>query len=104
SALKYLPEHVTPKPAEIKHGRTHLFKQIEVIKPDIIVLLGRFAALSVLEENISMASSRGKLIDRDGCKYLITYHPAAALYANGLRAKLKQDFNTLKKLVYEANK
>lgn len=99
SALKYLPEHVTPKPKEIEHGREHLFKQIDVIKPDIIVLLGRFAALSVLNENISMVTSRGKLIEKDGRKYMIMYHPAAALYTNSLRAKLKGDFKALKQLL-----
>lgn len=99
SALKYLPEHVTPKPAEIEHGRGHLFKQIEVIKPDIIVLLGRFAALSILHENISMVESRGKIIEKDGRRYLIMYHPAAALYTNALRGSLMMDFNTLKRLL-----
>lgn len=99
SALKYLPEHVTPKPVEIEHGRVHLLKQIAVIKPKIIVLLGRFAALSVLHHNGAMAQSRGQIIEKDGRTYFITYHPAAALYANKLRADLEKDFAKLKSLI-----
>lgn len=99
SALKYLPAHVTPKPGEIDHGRKHLFKQIEAINPKIIVLLGRFAVLSVLKKNVSIAKEHGKIIEQDGRTYLIAYHPAAALYTNAVSAKLKADFLKLKWLI-----
>lgn len=99
SALKYLPEHVTPKKAEIEHGREHLFKQIEAINPKIIVLLGRFAVLSVLGKNVSISAEHGQIIEQEGHKYLITYHPAAALYTNKVLAKLEADFLTLKAML-----
>jgi DNA polymerase len=99
SAVKYLPEHVTPKSAEIEHGRKHLFKQLEVINPDIVVLLGRFAALSVLGINLAIAKEHGKIVEKDGRRYLIAYHPAAVLYSQAAKGKLEEDFECLKNIL-----
>lgn len=99
SALKYLPKHVTPKPAEIKHARQHLFDQIDIIQPKIIVLLGRIACLSVLEKKCSLAVEHGTLVEKNGRKFLIVYHPAAVLYSNAARKPLTEDFKKLKKLI-----
>lgn len=99
SALKYLPKHVTPKADEIEHARQHLFKQIETINPDIVVLLGRFAVLSVLGESMFIAREHGKIVERDGRTYLIAYHPAAGLYSGTVKGKLEEDFIALKKLL-----
>lgn len=99
SALKYLPEHVTPKASEIEHGRKHLFKQLDVINADVVVLLGRFAALSVLGINLPIAREHGKLVEKDGRRYLIAYHPAAVLYSQAAKGKLEEDFLKLKDLL-----
>lgn len=99
SALKYLPEHVTPKPAEVEHGRKHLEAQLQIIDPKIVVLLGRFAVLSILHKNVSIAAQHGKVIEQDGRRYLIAYHPAAAFYSGAATGKLKEDFQVLKKLL-----
>jgi DNA polymerase len=99
SPVKYLPKHVTPTPAEVAHGRKHLMQQFEVIQPKIVVLLGRVAALAVLKKNISVAKERGTLIEQDGRKYFIVYHPAAILYSRRLETDLEKDFRALKKMV-----
>ncbi|MFZ2804253.1 MAG: uracil-DNA glycosylase [Patescibacteria group bacterium] len=99
SPVKYLPKHVTPTPAEVAHGRKHLMEQFDVIQPKIVVLLGRVAALAVLQENIEVAKEHGKIIERDGRKYFIVYHPAAVLYSPRLKPVLEKDFLTLKKLL-----
>lgn len=96
SPVKYLPNRGTPTPQDVKHGRTHLFKQINVIKPKFIVLLGRVAALGVLEKNISVVKSHGQIIEEDGRKYFITVHPAAALRFVKNKKILLEDFLTLK--------
>ena len=98
SPVKYLPKHVTPKPAEIEHGKIHLFRQLQVIKPKFVVLLGRVACLAVLGQNCSIANDHGKIIGSKGVSYFLSYHPAAALHSPGLRSVLARDFKKLKKL------
>ena len=44
SPVKYLPTYVTPTAADVEHGRVHLFEQLDIICPKVIVLLGRVAA------------------------------------------------------------
>ncbi len=99
SPVKYLPEHVTPTLAEIEHGRTHLFKQFDVIEPKVIVLMGNVAALAVLEEKFSIAQVHGTVVKRNGLTYFLSYHPAAPLYSPKLREVLLQDFKKLKRII-----
>ena len=98
SPVKYLPIHVTPTPEEVAHGRIHLMAQFAILEPKIIVLLGRVAALAVLERNILIAKEHGTIIEQDGRKYLLVYHPAAPLYSPKLRTVIHEDFKQLKKL------
>ncbi len=98
SPVKYLPKHITPTLAEVAHGRKHLNDQLDIIDPKIIVLLGRVAALAVLEKNILIAQEHGKIIEKDKRKYLLAYHPAAPLYSPKLREEIKKDFSKLKNL------
>jgi uracil-DNA glycosylase family 4 len=99
SPVKYLPEYVTPTPEDVAHGRTHLFKQLDIIQPKIIVLMGRIAALAMLERNVSVAKEHGTIIEKDGRKYLLAYHPAAPLYSPKVKEELIKDFKKLKKLI-----
>lgn len=99
SVVKYLPEYVTPKEHDIIHGRKHLFEQIDSIDPKIIVLLGNTAVIGVLGEKMAIAKEHGKVIEREGRKYLVAYHPAAPLYSGKLKAEIQKDFQKLKTLV-----
>lgn len=99
SPVKYLPDYITPKPSDIEHGFTHFGKQIEVIDPKVIVLLGRVACLAVLKQNISVVLHHGETIEKGGRKYFITVHPAAALRFTKMRQTLLGDFKSLKKLL-----
>lgn len=115
SPVKYLPKHVTPKPEEIAHGRIHLLKQLRIIEPQIIVLMGSVAAQAVLGEKIPLSKWHGhfydpnllngglakdiKLEGKIDPRYFIIYHPAAPLHAPALRKVFKSDFLNLKKLV-----
>lgn len=103
SPVKYLPNGPdgtpggTPKPSDIKHGREHLAAQLEIIQPKVIVLLGNVAVQAVLETKIPVKKEHGKVIVRDGLKYLVTLHPAAALRFPPLKKLIKEDFGKLKK-------
>lgn len=99
SPVKYLPIHITPTPEEVAHGREHLMEQFAVIEPKVVVLLGRVAALAVLERNVSVGKEHGTVIEKNGIKYLLAYHPAAPLYDPKVKAEITKDFLQLKQLV-----
>jgi uracil-DNA glycosylase len=107
SPVKYLPNGPdgtpggTPSSKDIAHGRIHLMKQLSIIEPKFVVLLGRVAAEGVLEKKVFVAKEHGKVIEeRDGTKYFLTIHPAAALrFADKYKPLLTQDFEQLKTLM-----
>lgn len=107
SPVKYLPNGSdgtpggTPKPSDIAHGRIHLMKQFAVIQPKVVMLLGRVAAEGVLERKVAVASEHGEVIEeRDGIKYFLTFHPAAALrFSKKYKPLLQEDFQKLKSFI-----
>lgn len=107
SPVKYLPNGPdgtpggTPTSQDIAHGRLHLMKQLDVIQPKFVVLLGRVAAEGVLQKKVAVASEHGEVIEeRDGIRYFLTVHPAAALrFALKYKPIIQNDFQKLKKLL-----
>jgi len=99
SPVKYLPSYVTPTPEDVAHGRIHLRKQLDVIDPKVVVLLGRVAVLALLEKNVSIGKVHGAIEEKDGITYAIMYHPAAPLYNPNVRVDLVKDFKRLKRLI-----
>lgn len=99
SPVKYLPVYVTPKPSDIAHGRTHLMKQLDVIDPKIIVLMGRVAAEGVLEEKVFIQKDHGRITKKDGKTYFLVHHPAAALRFKKNMIPLQEDFKKLGELL-----
>jgi len=101
SPVKYLPDRGTPTSADIAHGRIHLMKQFAVIRPKIVVLLGRVAAEGVLQKKVFVSKEHGEVIEeKDGIKYFLTVHPAAALrFPQIYKPLLQADFQKVKKLL-----
>jgi len=76
----------------------YLSKQIELIDPDIIGLLGNSAAYALIgKKNIKQI--HGETYKLNGRKYMALFHPAAALYSRNLLPQLKEDMVTLKKAI-----
>ncbi len=73
------PGNRTPEAAEIAACRPYLERQIALLKPKIIVLLGKVAVQSVLHEDKTLASMRGKRFEYEGIPVVVTYHPAYLL-------------------------
>lgn len=96
SPVKYLPDRGTPTEKDVEHGKIHLEKQLKIINPKIVVLLGRIACLAMLGELVAINKMHGKIINK---KYFITYHPAAGLRFPPLKKKLIEDFQKLKKTI-----
>lgn len=99
SVVKYLPDGGTPRSAAIAHGAVHLRRQLAIIDPRVVVLLGRVAAQSVLGESISLARMHGHALDREGRIYFVMYHPAAALHNPAVMPAVVTDFQALKQLL-----
>ena len=73
------PDNRTPKGGEIKACRTYIGKQLTVVKPKYVLLLGNTPCQSLLDLK-GITKLRGKPIDKGGVIYLPTYHPAAVFY------------------------
>ncbi len=90
------PQNRMPKTSEIKWCKElWLDKQIEIIKPKLIVLVGA-VALKALTNETSVKKLHGKFIEKKAQKYFVTYHPSAALRYPELRKVMETDFKKLK--------
>ncbi|HMK64326.1 MAG TPA: uracil-DNA glycosylase [Thermodesulfobacteriota bacterium] len=99
SPVKYLPLRGTPSKVEITHGCIHLARQLAVVDPKIVVLMGNVAVWALLGLEGAVSQEHGKVIRKDGRSYLITFHPAAAMRFPKIRAEFYKDFEMLKKFV-----
>ena len=88
------PENRLPLVEEKDACSEHLAKELEIIKPKIICILGNTAYNSLLGGD-SITKNRGKLIEKNGQQYFLTIHPAAAIYNPELKDVLKNDIKAL---------
>lgn len=73
------PNNRDPQPDEIAAHGPILYRQISLIRPRIILTVGRISACVLVGRTASLASLRGKLHDFHGIPLVVTYHPAALL-------------------------
>ncbi|HZS09126.1 MAG TPA: uracil-DNA glycosylase [Blastocatellia bacterium] len=93
------PQNRTPHKIEVETcTANYLFNQIELINPDLVVLLGGVAAKKVLGVK-TINEARGKVIEQEGRKYLVGYHPAVRFYREDLAEKVREDFALLKRVL-----
>jgi uracil-DNA glycosylase family 4 len=85
------PENRTPTSEEGAACRPYLERQIDLIKPTLIVALGRPAAQTLLQTEIKIAAARGKVHDYRGIPLIVTYHPAYLLRTLMDKAKAWED-------------
>ncbi len=92
SPVKYLPDRGTPSKEQIVHGRKHLYKQLDIIKPKIIVLLGKTAVTAMLDRSSAILQEHGSIVKKDNRTYVITLHPAAVLRFPKYKRLMEDDF------------
>jgi uracil-DNA glycosylase len=73
------PGNRNPEPDEVAKCSPHLLRQIELIRPKLIVAMGRFAAQTLLATDATIASLRGRVHRYAGVPLVVTYHPAYLL-------------------------
>lgn len=98
SPVKYLPKKGTPTKSDIAHGSEHLARQLAIINPKIVVMLGNVAYQALIGNSPSVNSKHGKIVKKDNRVYFITFHPAAALRFPKIKILLENDFKKLKNL------
>lgn len=95
------PGNRVPTLEEIDACFPYLEKQIDLIKPKLILLLGATAVLGLLKKKESMASLRGKVFYYGQSKVMITYHPAYLLRNPGSKRATWEDVQAFRKLYDE---
>jgi len=73
------PNNRDPEPLEVQACSPYLHRQLELIRPRVILALGRPAAHALLGSTASLGDLRGKLHRYRGIPLIVTYHPAALL-------------------------
>ncbi|MDP3880288.1 MAG: uracil-DNA glycosylase [Dehalococcoidales bacterium] len=94
------PGNRDPLPVEISNCRQWLERQIELIRPKMIVTLGRFS-MAMFFPGKTISKIHGTAQKRDGVVYYAMYHPAAALHQGGLRAVIETDMRKIPALLDE---
>jgi DNA polymerase len=95
------PNNRDPQAEEIDCCEPYLWKQLEIIKPKIILCVGRIAGQSLLKTNSSLTLMRGKVHDYRGIPLMVTYHPAALLRNPNWKKPCWEDVQQFRKLYEE---
>jgi DNA polymerase len=85
------PSNRNPEPFEVGQCSPHLVRQIALIRPKLILAMGRFAAQTLLGTDASIASLRGRLFQYQGVPLIVSYHPAYLLRSLPEKAKAWED-------------
>jgi uracil-DNA glycosylase family 4 len=92
------PENRNPEPDELDSCRPYIKRQVELIRPKVIVTLGKFALQSLTGKTYSISSIRGEWLEHEGVKVMPTFHPAYLLRTPSAKKDVWQD---MKKVMTE---
>ena len=73
------PNNRNPEPAEMAQCEPYLMRQVALVKPRIILAMGRFAVQMLLRSSEPVGKLRGRVHDYQGVPLVVTYHPAYLL-------------------------
>jgi uracil-DNA glycosylase len=93
------PQNRNPEPDEVASCEPFLFRQIDVIKPKVIVALGKYAAQTLLRTETPISRLRGRLFDYRGAKLIPTFHPAYLLRNPSSKREVWEDMKLVKSLL-----
>lgn len=96
------PGNRDPQPEEVAQCEPYLIRQIEHIRPKLIVALGRHAAHSLLKTEVPLARLRGQRLSYHGIPLVVTYHPAYLLRSPGEKRKVWDDLTLAKNMMVAA--
>lgn len=93
------PSNRVPEDDELQTCLNYLRNQVILIKPKIIVLLGSTALKNILGKEYGITAVRGNWMEKNGIKYMPTWHPAALLRDENKKIEFWQDLKEVKKYI-----
>ena len=95
------PNNRDPLPTEVAACTKYIDRQIELLQPELIVTLGRYAMNRYFPKE-SISRVRGRVRMKEGQRILPLLHPAAALHQGSLRGTIEEDFKAIPRAIAEA--
>jgi len=96
------PGNRNPEPDEVASCEPFLFRQIDVIRPTVIVSLGKFAAQSLLKTSDPITRLRGREFDYRGATLIPTFHPAYLLRNPSAKREVWEDMKKVRDILQAA--
>jgi DNA polymerase len=96
------PQNRNPEPDEVATCEPFLFQQIDIIKPKVIVALGKFGAQTLLRTLEPISKIRGRVFEYRGSKLIPTFHPAYLLRNPSSKREVWEDMKLVRKLLTES--
>ena len=96
------PQNRNPEPDEVATCEPFLFQQIDIIKPKVIVALGKFGAQTLLRTLDPISRLRGRVFEYRGSKLIPTFHPAYLLRNPSSKREVWEDMKLVRKLLTES--
>lgn len=93
------PQNRNPEPDEVATCEPFLFRQIDAIRPTVIVALGKFGAQTLLRTLDPISKIRGRVFDYRGSKLIPTFHPAYLLRNPPAKREVWEDMKLVKRLL-----
>ncbi len=95
------PNNRDPLPSEVQACRKYLERQLAIIRPRVVVTLGRHSLAWFFPKD-SITKVHGQARAKDGILFLHLYHPAAALHLPAMRQTIEEDFRRLPQVLAQA--
>jgi uracil-DNA glycosylase len=95
------PENRNPEPDEVATCEPFLFRQVETIKPKVIIALGTFAARALIRSEESISRLRGRIYKYGNAQLIATFHPAYLLRSPERKRDVWEDMKKVRALLSE---
>ena len=95
------PGNRNPEPEEVRTCEPFLFRQLDVIRPKVVVALGAFAIHTLLGTDQAISRLRGQVYDYRGAKLVPTFHPAFLLRSPDRKRDVWEDMKKVRALLSE---
>ena len=95
------PQNRDPLNTEKEACRGYLKRQVELMRPKIIVCLGRISAAEIIKEDFKITQEHGQFFERGGIQMMALYHPAALLRDPRKKPETFEDLKRLQEKILE---
>ena len=93
------PDNRNPAPGEVETCEPFLFRQLDVIRPRVVVALGAFAIRTLLRTDQAVSRLRGQVYEYRGAKLVPTFHPAFLLRSPDRKRDVWEDMKQVRALL-----